>query len=344
MLKGEYLRIIRTLTAAALIIALAAFSGCLTRKSNPSSAPGATDGQASTPKTGKTGTTGNPSRPAPSTSIEPGLPAGDSGQGDGASSDEPAPYVYEETEDAQAAAVPTVADPPSGVKRPPSAGTKAKLAIVVDDFGYRSEATTRILAIGEPLTCAVLPDARTTAQDGLDAYNAGKLVILHMPMEAIDGSKSEGDGFIRAGMEEDTVKSMLGDALGKVPMAEGISNHMGSRVSLDKGVLGAVIEEAKERGLFYLDSRTTSDTVGPEVARETGAEVYMNDIFIDGVDDVEYIKAKLWEAADKAIANGQAVAIGHVKLSTARALEEVLPKMRDYGVELVFVNELSPIV
>lgn len=347
MLRGEYSKAIRILTAAALIIALAAFSGCMTRRSSTGSGTGATEGEATAPKTGKQ----QASRGGSVDEEAPSLPSADepeasegAGQQGAVTESAQAGYVFEETEDAQASGSPTIADPPAQARRPASTGGKAKLAIVIDDFGYRSEATSRILAIEEPLTCAVLPDARTTAQDGLDAYNAGKLVILHMPMEAIDGSKSEGDGFIRAGMDELTVKSMLSDALGKVPMAEGISNHMGSRVSQDRQVLGAVIEEARDRGLFYLDSRTTSGTVGPEVARSAGAEAYINDIFIDSVDDAEYVKAKLWEAADRALQEGQAVAIGHVKLSTAKALEEVLPKMLEYGVELVFVNELSPIV
>ncbi len=344
MFEGRYLRAIRILMAAALIMALAAFSGCITRKTSEDGTSGQAERGSSAPASGRTPAIKDPSKPAVSPITDPVDQAVDAGQDEAASTDEPAPIVYEETEDAQEAAVPTVNDPPSASRKPSQSGAKAKLAIVIDDFGYRSEATSRILAIDEPLTCAVLPDARTTAQDGLDAYNAGKLVILHMPMEAIDGSKSEGEGFIRAGMDELTVKSMLADALEKVPMAEGVSNHMGSRVSLDRGVLGAVIEEARERGLFYLDSRTTSGTVGPEVAREAGAEAYINDIFIDGVDDAEYVKAKLWEAADRALREGQAVAIGHVKLSTAKALEEVLPKLMEYGVELVFVNELSPIV
>lgn len=344
MLKGKYTRTIRILTAAALIIALAAFSGCITRRSSQNPAPDSADGPGSSPKPGTAEAERGSSKPSPATSIEPGLAGGDSGPGDDAPADEPASYVYDETDDAEAADVPAVTDPPSEAGRPASTGAKGKLAIVIDDFGYRNEATSRILAIDEPLSCAILPDARTTAQDGLDAYNAGKLVILHMPMEAIDGSKSKGDGFIRAGMDEDTVRAMLGEALEKVPMAEGISNHMGSRVSLDRAVLGAVIEEARDRGLFYLDSRTTSDTVGPEMARNIGAEAYINDIFIDGVDDAEYVKAKLWEAADRALSEGQAVAIGHVKLSTAQALEQVLPKMLEYGVELVFVDELNPIV
>lgn len=343
MFEGKYSKAIRILTAAALIMALAAFSGCITRQSSRDDSPGQIDGGATNPKPGSTPAGKTPSNPSDYPASDP-VPAGsDSGRDDGLTADGPATDLYEEAEDDQAA-VPTVSDPPTGARKPASTGKKAKLAIVIDDFGYRSEATSRILAIDEPLTCAVLPDARTTAQDGLDAYNAGKLVILHMPMEAIDGSKSEGEGFIRAGMNDDTVKSMLAEALKKVPMAEGISNHMGSKVSLDRGVLGAVIEEARDRGLFYLDSRTTSGTVGPELAREAGAEAYINDIFIDGVDDAEYVKGKLWEAADRALREGQAVAIGHVKLSTAEALEEVLPQLMEYGVELVFVNELSPIV
>jgi polysaccharide deacetylase 2 family uncharacterized protein YibQ len=218
-----------------------------------------------------------------------------------------------------------------------------RLAIVIDDFGYRSEATKRILALDEPITCAILPDARTSAEDGLDALNAGKLVILHMPMEAIDGEKSLGDGFIRSGMSPDEVSTILAAALSKVPMAKGVSNHMGSRATTDAAVMKIFLEELASRGLFFLDSRTTSETLGPKIAGEVGTKSYMNSMFLDSVDDISYVKGKLWEAAENAKRDGQAVAIGHVKSSTASALEEVLPKMRDYGIELVFLDQLEPL-
>lgn len=222
-------------------------------------------------------------------------------------------------------------------------GVKARLAIVIDDFGYRNPATDRILALGYPITCAVLPDAKTTAQDAADCSRAGKLVMLHMPMEALDGAKSYGEGFIRSGMEDGEVRARLHMALSKVPEAEGVSNHMGSRVSQDTAVMEALLAELKELGLFYLDSKTVSDTVGPEVGRKIGADVYVNGTFIDSKDDVSYIEGKIMEAAEKALRDGQAVAIGHVKPSTADALENLLPKLSSYGVELVFVNELEPV-
>ncbi len=229
--------------------------------------------------------------------------------------------------------------PESGIE---STGT-GRLAIVIDDFGYRNSATERILALDYPITCAVLPDGKTTAEDGRAAYDSGKLVILHMPMEAQDYTKSDGEGFIRVGMEAGEVRARLHVALENVPMAEGVSNHMGSLVSKDEAVLEAFIEEVDYLGLFYLDSRTASDTLGPQVARKLGAEAYMNSTFLDGVDDAAYVEERLWLAAEKAKAEGQAVAIGHVKLSTAKALEKVLPKLESYGVELVFVNQLDPL-
>lgn len=220
---------------------------------------------------------------------------------------------------------------------------KARLAIVIDDFGYRNQATDRILALGYPITCAVLPDAKTTARDAADCSRAGKLVILHMPMEALDGTKSYGEGFIRSGMEEGEVRARLHMALSMVPEAEGVSNHMGSKVSQDAAVMEALLAELKELGLFYLDSKTISNTVGPEVGRKVGVDVYVNGTFIDSTDDVSYIEGKIMEAAEKALRDGQAVAIGHVKSSTADALENLLPKLSSYGVELVFVNELKPV-
>jgi hypothetical protein len=334
-------RLIYVLMAAALIIALAAIAGCTPKETKaPAQTVVPNDGAASQTKKAPNVRSDDKVSESPR-NLTPVAPLEES--------------VSQEEADEQAAAEaddfgedyldipPAVQDDIPVEITPGEVNIVGRLAIVIDDFGYRNEATKRILDLNEPITCAVLPDARTSAEDGLDAFNAGKLVILHMPMEAIDGEKSQGDGFIRSGMSPDEVSTILAEALSKVPMAKGVSNHMGSRVSTDAAVMKIFLEELASRGLFYLDSRTTGDTLGPKIAGEVGTKSYMNGLFIDSVDDISYVKGKLWEAAENAKLNGQAVAIGHVKSSTASALEEVLPKLRDYGIELVFLNELEPL-
>lgn len=313
------------LFAAALVIALVAASGCA-KKKQETGAPVEDAPTAKAPVATK--------QAVPAPAAKTGPPSGEAGGAAGKATDG--------ITDGTADEVPSIGEGPSAdARKAPS--YEGKLAIVVDDFGYRNAATEKILALNEPITCAVLPDGKTTSQDGEDADKAGKLVILHMPMEAIDQSKSNGDGFIKSGMEAGEVRARLHEALRNVPMAQGVSNHMGSRVSTDEAVLSAVLEEVDGLGLFYLDSRTTSATIGPEIARKVGARAYMNSLFLDSVDDVSYVEGKLWEAAQKAKDNGQAVAICHVRETTAKALAKVLPQMAENGIELVFVNELDPI-
>jgi polysaccharide deacetylase 2 family uncharacterized protein YibQ len=330
--------IVRLLVAGALIIALSAIFGC-TQKELSSNTPLASKQDAADSGTEHT------ANPSVAIQNEPRAYQSMDSETAGDASDDVEGTAATEAQDAAQTAESAIESNPEqsiGLISGNASGP-AKLAIIIDDFGYRSEATERIIALEQPITCAILPDARTTAQDGADAYDAGKLVILHMPMEALDASKSVGEGFIRVGMESDVVSSLLAKALDKVPMAAGVSNHMGSRASLDATVMREVLEEVRSRGLFYLDSRTSTDTLGPEIAAALGMEAYLNGLFIDSEDDVSYIKGKIWEAAGKAKADGQAVAIGHVKSSTATALAEVLPLLKNYGVELVFVNELVPV-
>ncbi|HNV34778.1 MAG TPA: divergent polysaccharide deacetylase family protein [Bacillota bacterium] len=308
------------LLAAALVMTLIAAGGCAKKgreAKGPSEGKGAAEAPAAPAK--KT-------EPAPAVKKEPSAPGAGQAESAGTASKEVS------SEGARP-------DAGSGEERP----YEGILAIVIDDFGYRSAATEKILALAEPITCAVLPDGKTTAEDARDAKAAGKLVILHMPMEAIDQSKSNGDGFIKSGMEAGEVRAKLHEALRNVPMAEGVSNHMGSRISTDEQVLEAILEEVDDLGLFYLDSRTTSDTLGPKVAGKVGARAFMNSLFIDSVDDVSYVEGKLWEAAKKAKENGQAAVIGHVRASTAEALANVLPLMAENGIKLVFLDELDPL-
>ncbi|MBP7110665.1 MAG: divergent polysaccharide deacetylase family protein [Firmicutes bacterium] len=337
----------KALLAAVLLAAIVLSGGCLGDKKEGSD--GAAAGKAAAPSAPVTAPITSEKEPAsakpkaPAVSYpEPSVPE------KRASAAEPEKAKQQETasEGLPAAGYPYVppaatkpSSPESGVER----AVKGRLAIVIDDFGYRSPAKARILALDYPITCAVLPDGKTTAEDGRAAHDAGKLVILHMPMEAQDYTKSDGEGFIRVGMEPGEVRARLHVALQSVPMAKGVSNHMGSLVSKDEAVLEAFIEEVDYLGLFYLDSRTATDTLGPQVARRLGAEAYLNSTFLDGVDDEAYVEERLWLAAEKAKAEGQAVAIGHVRLSTAKALEKVLPQLEGSGIELVFVNQLDPL-
>lgn len=144
-----------------------------------------------------------------------------------------------------------------------------------------------MIAYPLPLTMAVLPHLAASEQVSERIYAAGHELILHQPMEALDGGLELGPGGITADMDADQVKAQIKENLASLPLAAGLNNHMGSRITADRTVMTYVLEVVKELGLFFVDSRTSTSSVAAEVAREVGVPYGVNNLFIDNESDVE---------------------------------------------------------
>jgi polysaccharide deacetylase 2 family uncharacterized protein YibQ len=115
---------------------------------------------------------------------------------------------------------------------------------------------------------------------------------------------------------------------------------MGSRFTLDKARMAVVMEELKARGLFWLDSRTTNDSVGPAAAQAASVPYVARDVFLDNVSTVPAVLEQLDRLIATAKSRGRAIAIGHPHDATIAALKQVLPTLPERGVVLVPVTEI----
>ncbi|NMB01759.1 MAG: divergent polysaccharide deacetylase family protein [Firmicutes bacterium] len=228
-------------------------------------------------------------------------------------------------------------DPEGYLKGTPQAPL---LSIIIDDWGYATNASVPLLAYPLPLTVAVLPHRIMSRELSELAYQKGHEVILHQPMEALDESQPLGEGGIYLGMDELEIAAQLKANLESLPVVVGVNNHMGSRVTADSATMSVVLEVVKELGLFFVDSRTSNMSVVPEVAREVGIPFGVNNLFLDNESDVELIKGQLRQGLRLAKQQGHAVVIGHVRSATATALWEMVPELLDSGVQLVPVSAL----
>lgn len=126
---------------------------------------------------------------------------------------------------------------------------EAKLAVIIDDFGYNGAGTAEMLALDIPFTAAVLPFSSHTAENAAQAAEAGKEVIIHMPMESLTGKPEwVGDGAVCRGMSAAEVRQCMEAAYCAVPQAAGVNNHMGSAVMEDANTLGCVLDVVREKG------------------------------------------------------------------------------------------------
>ncbi|MGM0370005.1 MAG: divergent polysaccharide deacetylase family protein [Bacillota bacterium] len=217
---------------------------------------------------------------------------------------------------------------------------KAKLAIVIDDFGFDRQGTAEILSIDRPLTGAVLPFRPHSAKDAKLASEAGLEVVLHQPLEPMNPDTDPGEGAIDTTMESQEIKETLLKNLDSLDNVSGVNHHMGSKASTDKQVMNSIISLLKDRDLFYVDSSTSHESVGVQIAREQNLPTFENYLFIDNVDHQQDVEEMIMNLAKIALEKEELLIIGHVKENTADAIKESIPKLEEMGIKLVYASQL----
>jgi hypothetical protein len=243
----------------------------------------------------------------------------------------------------QPVASPTVAASPG--TEPSAVTTGPRLALIVDDCGQWPDTERGFIALPIPLTLSVLPDVRYTAAIAQEASAAGKGVMLHLPMETVSGM-DPGKGKVTTEMSDAQIAAQVDDDLAQVPLAQGVNNHEGSKGSADARVMDDVVRAivAKRDGLFFIDSRTASNSVAQEVASKAGLATASRDVFIDNVDEETAVEGQLRAAADIAVKNGSAIAIGHPRAATLAAVRALYPELQRRGITFVLARDLTKTV
>jgi polysaccharide deacetylase 2 family uncharacterized protein YibQ len=226
-----------------------------------------------------------------------------------------------------------VGEEPRPTPRPkppqPARGRAGRLAIVLDDAGNSLGAVKDLERLPAQIAVAVLPNAPQSREVVRELGRQGREVLLHMPMEPMPGhGPGPGEGAIVVGESPDEVAARISSALAVVDNARGVNNHMGSRATADMPTMRAVMAVLKPTGLYFLDSRTTPDTVAERAAREAGVPALRREVFLDNVAEPDAVKRSLDEAAGIAAADGEAVAIGHVHAVTVAVLAAELGDLR----------------
>lgn len=221
---------------------------------------------------------------------------------------------------------------------------QSRVAIVIDDFGNNMKGTEEMFRLPVPITAAVMPFMPTTREDAEAAHRLGLDVIVHMPMEPNQGKSSWlGPGALLSTMSDAEVRDAVEKAIDAVPHAVGMNNHMGSKITADERIMRVVLAVCKEKGLFFLDSRTTYKTVIPKVAKELGIPLLHNDVFLDDVYSPGHISKQISILKQKSKEQADCITIGHVGapgLLTSSALRQAASAMS--GIHFVRASELLP--
>jgi len=229
---------------------------------------------------------------------------------------------------------------PAIVPTKPESTGHGQMAIVIDDFGYSKEPISAFAGINRPLTFAIIPYLPFSNEAAARGLSSGHQVLLHLPMEPLAQAEQSEKLTIAVNMTDGEIQEMTRKAIQSIPGLIGVNNHQGSRATADKRVMKAVLGELKVNNLFFLDSRTNSQSIGAETARQMGIRTGENQLFIDNTDDVSAIKAKLRTAQEVAFKHGSVIIIGHAHMNTATAVSEMISELESKGIQLVFLSQM----
>ena len=276
--------------------------------------------------------------------------AGRGGAGRNLSGDRP-PDAAEASDRTEATSEPPITEPEPGhagpaeppllepVDGPPPPGGGALLALVIDDLGRSVADLDRIRALGVPVTYAVLPFESRTGEVAAELERRGEEVIVHLPMEPSNGA-NPGPGALTAAMSRRELAAGTRRALGAVPGAVGVNNHMGSRLSAEPPAMEAVLRVIGGRSLYWLDSRTSADSVAYGTARSLGIPAAERQVFLDPDPRADAVRLQFRRLLLLARERGAAIAIGHPHPETLAVLEEEIPAAVERGYRFVPVSFL----
>jgi polysaccharide deacetylase 2 family uncharacterized protein YibQ len=236
-------------------------------------------------------------------------------------------------------------EPPAVIvekEAPAKRAFRGQVALIIDDMGNSLETLDELIALGRQVTVSVLPYSTHAADTARIAHENGLEVLLHLPLESVNNYEAlaNTEGMIRADMAEPDIVRSFESSYARVPFAAGTNNHMGSRFTAERDLMRTILRPLQMKGLFFVDSRTTSKTVALDEARKMGIPSTERDVFLDADADRGRIRGRLIELFQKARKKGHAIGICHPFPETLAVLKSSFPLIDSYGLEAVPVSRL----
>jgi len=219
---------------------------------------------------------------------------------------------------------------------------KLKVALLIDDFGYSQDKTVDFLLkeLDLPFTISVIPGTPYAKSIAEEAHRNGKQVILHLPMEPQKNFINRYQWIVLNRMSPEEISSLVKEAIKDVPYVAGLSNHMGSFITTQKKPMRAVLEAVKAEGLYFVDSKTVSNSIAFPLAQKMGIKSTQRQVFLDNQKDSSYIESQFQLLISSAQKRGKALGIAHVDRVTAEALKKILSRLEKRKIQLVYVSDI----
>lgn len=219
-----------------------------------------------------------------------------------------------------------------------------KAAIIIDDFGGGIGGVEDFLEGDIKITAAVMPFTEKSKEHAKWAHKNGFEVMIHLPMQPKKGKLSWlGPKPITVNLSKKEVKKRVREAIKSVPYAKGLNNHMGSLAIENEEIVRGIVEVAKEKKLYLVDSATSSKSKIPKIAKELGVPYLVRDVFLDDISSSSHVAKQMAFLAQITEENGKGIAIGHVGITGKVCSNGIVQSMKLYQkkkIKIVPVSEL----
>ncbi len=221
----------------------------------------------------------------------------------------------------------------------PTPREMVQIAIIIDDLGYNLRQGAAMARLPGALTLAVLPHSPNGVALSELGHQHGKLIMLHTPMSNLQQLPLDAGGLTDQMTQQEFIDTLY-QGLDSIPHIQGVNNHMGSYLTQLPEPMSWLMDTLAREQLFFIDSRTSPDSIAWETARDIELPTQKRDVFLDNERTAEAIGAQFDQLLRIAKRRGSAIAIGHPYPETVAFLTDVLPSLTELGVELVPVTQL----
>lgn len=222
--------------------------------------------------------------------------------------------------------------PPLGrgdVPGPESQDGLPLVAIIIDDVGFDMAMAMAFARLNHNVTMAILPESPFGRAIADRLYVRDIELMLHLPMEPMQYPEvNPGPGALMADMPPDLLLETLRRDLDRIPYVKGVNNHMGSRLTTLSDQMRQVFTVLKKRDLFFIDSLTARHSICRDSARLFQLAFAQRDVFLDNIQDKNYITGQINELIQISQRHGSAIGIGHPYPATLETLTLMLPEMQ----------------
>lgn len=215
------------------------------------------------------------------------------------------------------------------------------VAVIIDDIGHSHPAARPFLEMDHPVALSILPERPFSRELASEALKRDKTILLHLPMQPVGYPDVDpGPGAILLDQSVEEMSQVLEKDIASLKGIVGINNHMGSEATTDARLMETVLTIINDKNLFFIDSRTSPETIALKMAQQMGVPSARRDIFLDNDKTPSAIDARTDELLDLAEKKGWALGIGHANAETAEALERMAQKASERNIQWISLESL----